>query len=103
MVWTLTDPQALPAKRFADFDPVPSLDWLEPLAEDRFRYEDLPRFRVPRDAKGDAKLTFSLTRRPAHYARAPRMQLVDGGGWNTGWDDVMGHLATRAAQAVSTC
>ncbi len=93
MVWALTDPQALPAKRFADFNPVPSLEWLEPLAEDRFRYEDLPRFRIPRDAKKDDDLVFSLTRRPAHYARAPRMQLVDRGGWSTDWDEVMGHLA----------
>jgi hypothetical protein len=92
MVWALTDPQALPAKRFADFNPVPSLEWLEPLSQDRFRYEDLPRFRVPRDAKRDDALTFSLTRRPAHYARAPRMQLVNSFGSSTEWDEVMEHL-----------
>ncbi|WP_294059898.1 SIR2 family protein, partial [Thiolapillus sp.] len=28
MLWALSDKSGLPAKRFADFNPVPSLDWL---------------------------------------------------------------------------
>ena len=29
MLWALSDPSGLPARRFAELDPVPSLDWLE--------------------------------------------------------------------------
>jgi hypothetical protein len=29
LLWVLSDPGGLPARRFADLDPVPSLDWLE--------------------------------------------------------------------------
>ena len=31
MLWALSHDSGLPAKRFADFDPAPSLDWLGPL------------------------------------------------------------------------
>jgi hypothetical protein len=93
MLWALTDPQGLPAKKFADLDPVPSLDWLHALCEERFGYEDLARFRVPRDLAKDEKLKFSLTRRPTHYARTPRMELVSSGSFGTDWDEVMFQLA----------
>ena len=33
MLWALSDPGGLPAKRFAEMNPVPSLDWLEPFSE----------------------------------------------------------------------
>ncbi len=93
MLWALSHDSGLPAKRFADFDPVPSLDWLEPLCEDRYRQPDLIRFGVPPLPKRDDKLAFSLTRRPAPYTRAPWMMLVDGGSTGSQWDDVMSHLA----------
>ncbi|MES2237267.1 MAG: anti-phage defense-associated sirtuin Dsr1 [Pseudomonadota bacterium] len=92
LLWALSDSGGLPAKRFADLDPVPSLDWLEPLCEDRYSHTDLNRFGVPPKPVKDDKLTFSLTRRPAPYDRAPWMMLVDAG--TTGrWDEVMRHLA----------
>jgi hypothetical protein len=48
MLWALSDKSGLPAKRFADFNPAPSLDWLlEPFAHEHFRYSDLSRFGVP--------------------------------------------------------
>lgn len=94
MLWALSDKSGAPAKKFADFNPVPSLDWLlEAFADDRFRHADLPRFNVPLHAEEDAKLTFSLVRRPVPYHLAPRMSLVSGGGINLGWDDVMFQLA----------
>ena len=65
MLWALSDPSGLPAMRFADLNPVPPLDWLEALAENRFRQADLIRFGVPPKADEDKKLAFSLTRRPA--------------------------------------
>ena len=43
LLWALSDPGGLPARRFAELDPVPSLDWLEPLSEERYRHADLDR------------------------------------------------------------
>jgi hypothetical protein len=94
MLWALSDKSGLPAKRFADFNPVPSLDWLlEPFAHEHFGHSDLSRFGVqPRD-EVDTKLRFSLIRRPAPYDRAPPMLLASGGITGSQWDDVMFHLA----------
>ncbi len=93
LLWALSDPQGLPAKRFADFDPVPSLDWLAPLCDERFQYSDLSRFGVPPKLVKDDKLRFSVTRRPTSYDLAPWMALVDVGARRNGWDEVMRHLA----------
>ena len=53
MVWALSDPSGVPAMRFAELDPVPSLDWLKPLSEEGFQHEDLLRFGVPPKASVD--------------------------------------------------
>lgn len=94
MLWALSDKSGLPAKRFADFNPAPSLDWLlESFADERFGHGDLARFGVlPRDDV-DAKQRFSLIRRPAPYYLAPPMLLASGGATGSQWDDVMFHLA----------
>lgn len=92
VLWALGDESGLPAKRFAEMDPVPSLDWLEPLSEKPYRHDDLSRFGVPQKNQADDKPAFSLTRRPAPYNCAPSMALTHAG--DTGrWDDVMFHLA----------
>lgn len=94
MLWALSDKSGLPAKRFADFNPVPSLDWLlEAFVDERFHHSDLARFGVPPRDEVDAKLRFSLIRRPAPYDRAPPMLLASGGTTDSQWDDVMAHLA----------
>ncbi|MEC8860262.1 MAG: anti-phage defense-associated sirtuin Dsr1 [Pseudomonadota bacterium] len=94
MLWALSDKSGLPAKRFAEFNPTPSLDWLlEPFADERFRHSDLARFGVPPRDEEDSKLRFSLIRRPASYDRAPFMLLASGGTTASQWDDVMFHLA----------
>ena len=94
MLWALSDKSGLPAKRFADFNPVPSLDWLlEAFSDERFQYSDLARFGVPPRDEVDTKLRFSMIRRPAPYDRASRMLLAFGGTTNSRWDDVMFHLA----------
>ena len=93
LLWALSDPGGLPAKRFADLDPVPSLEWLEPLSEERYRHADLGRFGVPPEATADDKLTFSLTRRPSPYPLAPSMCIVDAGARGSRWDEVMRQLA----------
>jgi hypothetical protein len=71
VLWALGDPSGLPAKRFAELQPVPSLDWLEPLGEARFGHSDLQRFGVPPSRQSDDQLAFSLIARPAPYGRAP--------------------------------
>lgn len=92
LLWALSDPGGLPARRFAELDPVPSLDWLEPLSEERYRHADLGRFGVPPKMAVDDKLAFSLTRRPSPYALAPLMCVVDIGYRGTRWDEVMRQL-----------
>ncbi len=94
MLWALSDQAGLPAKRFADFSPAPSLDWLlDAFSDERYRYSDLARFDVPARKKIDGNLRFSLIRRPASYNRAQPMRLVSGVNPETQWDDVMFHLA----------
>lgn len=94
MLWALSDRSGLPAKRFADFNPAPSLDWLlKAFAGERYGHGDLPRFRVPSHGEIDAKLRFSLIHRPAPYDLAPPMVLAAGGVIGSQWDDLMFHLA----------
>lgn len=94
MLWALSDKSGLPAKRFAEANPVPPLDWmLGAFSDERYQYSDLPRFGVPPHKETDAKLRFSLVRRPAPYNRAPSMLLASGGLNDCQWDDVMFHLA----------
>lgn len=94
MLWALSDKSGLPAKRFADFNPVPSLEWLlEAFSEDRYRHGDLARFDVPPRAEVDNKLRFSLIRRPAPYNLSSPMMLVSGGATDCQWDAVMFQLA----------
>lgn len=93
MLWALSDSNGLPAKRFAEHDPVPSLDWLEPLSEDRYRHADLSRFGVAPHASEDADLAFSMLRRPASYRHAPWMTVTHPGGYAGKWDSVMRQLA----------
>jgi len=94
MLWALSDKSGLPAKRFADLNPAPPLDWLlEAFSDERFQYSDLPRFHVPPHVEVDSKLRFSLIRRPAPYDRASPMLLASGGVSSSQWDDVMFHLA----------
>lgn len=93
LLWALSDSRGLPAKRFADMDPVPALDWLEPLSEDRFRHADLGRFGVPPKSAVDDELAFSLIRRPSPYPYAPLMAVVDMSARGSRWDEVMKQLA----------
>ncbi len=94
MLWALSDKSGLPAKRFADLNPVPPLEWLlEAFSDERFAHGDLTRFGVPPHDEVNTKLRFSFIRRPAPYDRAPRMLLASEGVTGSQWDDVMFHLA----------
>ncbi|MDX8481858.1 anti-phage defense-associated sirtuin Dsr1 [Mesorhizobium sp. VK24D] len=98
MLWALSDETGLPARRFAEFDPVPPLEWLEVLADRRFGYQDLPRFRVQPNAEKDEKLTFSLAMRPSPYTHAPWMAPALHYGLAGQWDDVMEQIARWLAR-----
>jgi SIR2-like domain len=76
MLWALSHESGLPAKRFAEFNPVPPIEWLEAFSEDRYQHGDLNRFNVPTRSEADDKLRFSLIRRPAPYKLSPWMSLV---------------------------
>lgn len=93
MIWALSDKSGLPAKRFADFNPVPSLDWLEAFAEPRFGRDALPQFGVSAHDNVDPKLRFSLLCRPAAFDYAPFMFLASNGDSESTLDVVMRHLA----------
>ncbi len=94
MLWALTDKSGLPAKRFAEFNPAPSLDWLlKAFTEERFIHSDLARFSVPPHVEVNENLRFSLIRRPAPYNLAPQMLLASGGIASSQWDNVMFQIA----------
>ena len=93
LIWALSDPCGLPARRFAELNPVPSLEWLKPLSEERFCHADLTRFGVSPSGTVDERLSFSLTRRPSPYKLAPWMALVDSGAEPKRWDSVMKYIA----------
>ena len=41
MIWALGDPSCLPAKHFAELNPMPSLDWLKPMSKEHSRQAGL--------------------------------------------------------------
>ncbi len=91
VLWALTD--GLAAQHFADLKPVPPLEWIEPLSEAQFSYQDLSRFGVAPNSEKDEKLSFSFIQRPVPYTRAPRMCIADWGPRGSSWDEVMLQLA----------
>ena len=93
VIWALSDPSGLPAKHFAELNPVPSLDWLVPLCEGRYNHNDLERFGVPTKTGFCKSDTFSLIHRPSPSNLAPNMALVNTGAQNSKWDKVMRQLA----------
>lgn len=101
MLWALSDPGGLPAKRFAELDPVPLLDWLEPLTESRFGHADLPRFGIRPNTTKDEKLAYGLALRPTPYTRASWMALVQHGNSIGRWDVVMHQLARWLARHLN--
>lgn len=79
LLWALSDKTGIPARRFADFDPAPSLAWLKSLCKERYGHADLERFGVPPKDIVNNPLKFSLLRRPSPYTLAPWMSLVSRG------------------------
>jgi hypothetical protein len=94
LLWAVSDESGLPARQFAEFNPAPSLDWLDVLSEERLGPDDLVRFGVsPQAVQANKKSSFSLMHRQAPYALAPQMLIA--GKWEASrWDKVMHQLAT---------
>ncbi len=91
--WALSDPSGVPARRFAELNPVPSLDWLDELDKARYGYADLPQFGIHSDSTEDESLKFSLLDRPSPYTLATRMTVADHGSVRNDWDKVTHQLA----------
>lgn len=101
LLWALSDRDGLPAKRFAEFEPLPSLDWIEPMSEPSYGHADLDRFGVRANAKTDEKLQFSLLVRPSPYTLSAPMRLVGHFGVREGkLDHVMSWLAHWLARHI---
>lgn len=92
MLWALADPSGLPAKCFAQFNPTPSLDWLDVFTSKFFGHNDLAFFGVQPQGKINESLSFSLLQHPASYMSAPAMSVVTNG-LSGDWDEVMPPLA----------
>jgi hypothetical protein len=93
LLWALSDSRGLPAKRFAEMDPLPSLEWLTPMWTRKLWHGDLIRFGVTPNRQTDDKLEFRLLARPSPYALSPWMSLTGAAGYSGKWDSVMWHLA----------
>lgn len=92
MMWALCDKSGTPARKFAQLDPVPSLDWLTPLTNEEYRHADLAQFGVAAGPQ-DENLSYSLMERPTPYALAPQMSVTTYRRHGDGWDEVMLQLA----------
>ena len=105
MLWALSDPSGLPAKRFAEYDPVRSLDWLDVFCDNRYGMEDLDRFGIARSPLHDDQrdpLEFSLLCRPISSCdRGPRMALVSASADSVILDNVMRRLGDWLARHLN--
>ena len=89
VLWALTDADA--AQHFADLEPVPPIEWLEPLSELKFDAKDLPRFNLEA-RESDKSVRFSLLQKPARHNNAPWMTIVDRGFLPCSLDGIQFHL-----------
>jgi SIR2-like domain len=93
VLWAISDPSGVPAKLFAELDPVPPLAWLEPLARERFFHRDLRRFGIQPNEAEDKRLRFSLLSRYARYDAVRSMNLLSDSRASNSWDNVMHQMA----------
>lgn len=93
LLWAISDESGLPAKRFAEYSPTPSFEWIEPFVEARFEQADLVRFGVVERKNTKRIENFSLTHRPSPYELAPYMSLAQSSMIGSNWDAVMTQIA----------
>jgi hypothetical protein len=102
VLWALSDRGGLPAKRFSELEPLPSLDWLESMSEMRYGHDDLDQFGVRATREPDDKLKFSMLARPSPYTLSAYMRPVGHFGAREGkLDDVMSWLAVWLARHIN--
>lgn len=94
VLWALSDPSGLPAKQFAELNPVPSLEWLKVFQEECFNSESLPIFGIS-SKKEDRNFKFNLLNRPSPPSLAPSIQLISVSDEEdvSRWDNPMLNLA----------
>ncbi len=93
MLWALSDKSGLPAKAFADLEPIAPFEWLQEFEKSYFNHRDLIRFQVTPTMEEDKTLKFSLIERPSSYDKAPWMRLVHRrASWDSS-DQVMRNIA----------
>jgi len=92
MLWALSDPSGRPARRFAEMNPVPSIDWLTPFSQRIYKHSDLNLFGIVPKDNGDDEPSFGLLCRPTPYWLAPEMTLAKPAS-DENLDKVMFHLA----------
>lgn len=91
VIWAFSsDVSGRSAKRFAELDPAPPLDWLDVFAERRFGRQDLIRFGICPQSEPEKDFACSLLDRPGVPSRSSRMAPFQG---TCRWDEVMHHLA----------
>jgi hypothetical protein len=98
LLWALVDRSGVPARKFADLDPLPPIEWLGPLSERRFVHDDLSRFGVTPNRAANDELRFSVVARPSPYLLASQMVLVSRREERGVWDEVMMHLGRWLAR-----
>lgn len=98
VLWAISHRSGEPARRFAEHNPVPPLEWLHDFAAPRFQLEDLPRYGVATAEDSKLEGTFSLALRPSPFDHAPWMRLVSHGVDHVRHDKVMTQLGRWLAR-----
>ena len=101
MLWALSDPSGLPAKRFAELEPVPELSWLEKLNKKSYRHENLTMFGVSPKHEVDRETTFWFFDRPTPYYLAPSMSITATTHQPGKFDKVMRQMALWLARHLN--
>ena len=93
VIWALSDPSGLPAKRFAEFNPCPSITWLKAFSEKRFTKKDLSRFGILTECSEANDIQFSLIDRPRPVHLSSWMSVRENSYSTNNWDNVIQRLA----------
>lgn len=95
VLWALSDPSGLSAKRFAELNPAPPLDWLfEVFSNKDLCSRILIYFGFPSCTKDkELPLKFNLVHRPTSQFNSQPIFLVSRKANNSKWDKVIDHIA----------
>jgi hypothetical protein len=95
VLWVLSDPSGLSAKRFAELNPAPPLDWLfEVFSNKDLCSRILIYFGFPSYTKDkELPLKFNLVHRPTSQLNSQPIFLVSRKANNSKWDKVIDHIA----------